>query len=460
MSELLAKKLRHFRLDGESLELLRTAGDLLKPELDAVLEAFYARAQADPETAAFFSGPEQMASARAAQKAHWTRLLSAEFDADYIASVDRIGRVHARIHLPMDAFMSFYSLATSDLIAAFLENTRSTFRPNSLKRVRAQVGVLTRAFALDIERISSITVQVLAEEQSTAFRYINTAIERMAEGDLTMVIPGPEESDFPVAFDPVRRSLNTATATLGKTLGLISNNTDQLAVIVDTVKTATQDLSNRTASQAASLEQTAAAIHELTENVSHSSRNTDSAKQVADHAASSAGEGTDSVAQASEAMSRIQTSSDKITQIIGMIDDISFQTNLLALNAGVEAARAGAAGRGFAVVAEEVRVLAGNASDAARQIKELVNASSQEVASGVDLIDRAQQTLSSIAQTFEQVAGLSNEIAGASHEQSTALNQINSAISQMDIVTQKNAAMVDETTSAANQMHQLYRCNH
>lgn len=447
-------KLKTYQLDGEHREMLIKAGELLLPELDTVLENFYARATSNPATAAFFDGADRMAFARSAQKKHWERILTAQFDAEYFASIERIGRTHARIKLPLEFYMSSYSQATSDLVSIFLKKSRMGFRGRSVDVIRSQIGVLVRAFSLDIERVVETTFMVLAEEQTCAFRHINTAIDKMAEGDLTHVIPSPETSDFPATFDPVRRKLNEATLKLGQTLAQVSATMDNLLGMISDVNSGTSDLSNRTASQAASLEETAAAIHELTENVQQSSDNTNRAKSVADDAARTAEAGAATVAEASEAMGRIQTSSDRITQIIGMIDDIAFQTNLLALNAGVEAARAGSAGRGFAVVAEEVRVLAGNASDAAKQIKDLVSASSSEVGSGVDLIQRAAGTLQTIVQNFDHVARLSTDIASASREQSTALSEVNAAIAQMDMVTQQNAAMVDETTTATERMRQ------
>ncbi|WP_425071291.1 methyl-accepting chemotaxis protein [Sagittula sp. S175] len=447
-------KLIAYHLNGKNQELLKKVGELLLPELDTVLEHFYERATADPVAASFFESKERMDYARSAQKRHWERILRAEYDQGYFDSVERIGRVHARIELPLATYMSAYTMATSELITIFLEKSRRGFISKNLATIREQVCILTRAFALDIERVVDITFRVQAEAQNIAFGHINTVIDKMAEGDLTQFIPSSKESDFPASFDPVRRKLNTAVDKLGQTLGRVSTTMDKLLMMIDGVGGSTNDLSNRTASQAASLEETAAAIHELTENVAQSSSNTNRAKTVAGDAARTAEEGASTVSEASEAMGRIQTSSDRITQIIGMIDDIAFQTNLLALNAGVEAARAGTAGRGFAVVAEEVRVLAGNASDAARQIKDLVTASSGEVASGVELIQKAAHTLETIVKNFDQVADLSNEIASASQEQSTALSEVNSAIAQMDIVTQQNAAMVDDTTQATEQMRQ------
>ncbi len=450
MTDDLTKKLAHFQLDSDNGILLREVGQLLESDLDGVLENFYARAMADPDTAAFFKGPDRITFARNAQKKHWMRLLAAEFNDEYHASVDRIGRTHARIDLPLDTYMSAYSLATSDLTAALIRRLPRRKR----SKLPAMLGVLTRAFALDIERVVETCFRIQAEEQSIAFAQLNVAIDKLADGDLTHVIPGPEVSDYPARFDAVRVKLNGATSSLRETMTTVTGTISNLVKIINEVSTAANDLSQRTANQAASLEETAAAVHELTANVASSAQNTSEANTVAASAAQTAMEGASTVEEASGAMSRIQTSSDQITRIIGLIDDIAFQTNLLALNAGVEAARAGSAGRGFAVVAEEVRVLAGNASDAARQISDLVSTSSREVTNGVDLIDTAARSLKAIVGSFEKVSGLSASIAAASGEQSTALSEVNSAISQMDTVTQQNAAMVEQTTAAASMMRQ------
>ncbi|MDD9730921.1 protoglobin domain-containing protein, partial [Mameliella sp. AT18] len=324
MTKDLQQKLSHFQLDGENAGLLREVGELLKPELDAVLTAFYKRAQANPDTAAFFDGPERMEYARNAQKKHWTRLLSGEFDAEYMASVDRIGRTHARIDLPLDTYMSAYSLATTDLVAALFKRIPRRKR----SRLAVMVGVLTRAFALDIERVVETTFRILAEEQTAAFGHIDTAIEKLAQGDLTHVIPGPDSSDYPKRFEDVRRKLNGATENLRETMTQVTGTMSNLVKIIEEVSAAADDLSERTANQAASLEETAAAVHELTENVASSAKNTQEANQVAATASQTALEGARTVEEASGAMTRIQTSSDQITRIIGLIDDIAFQTNL------------------------------------------------------------------------------------------------------------------------------------
>lgn len=263
MTKELEGKLAQFRLDGENTALLQEVGSLLTPALDDVLGAFYARVAADPTMTAFFAGPERMDHARRAQKAHWRRLLSAGFDAEYLASVDRIGRTHARIDLPLDIYMSANSLATSDLVTALI---RALPRRRQ-KRLAGMIGVLTPAFALDIERVVETFFRIQAEEQSAALAQLNLSIDKLAAGDLTHVIPGPEESDYPRRFDGVRQKLNGATASLREVMEQVTGSIGGLVKIIEEVSAAADDLSQRTANQAASLEETAAAVHELTENV-------------------------------------------------------------------------------------------------------------------------------------------------------------------------------------------------
>ncbi len=201
-----------------------------------------------------------------------------------------------------------------------------------------------------------------------------------------------------------------------------------------------QDLSKRTEQQAASLEETAAALDEITANVTTASKRTDEARNVAHEANVSAERSASVVSEAEQAMRRIEDSSEQISNIISVIDEIAFQTNLLALNAGVEAARAGEAGKGFAVVAQEVRELAQRAATAAKEIKGLIEKSSAEVGTGVRLVLETGQSLKSISDHVSRINQLMEAIATSAREQSTGLGEINTAVNQMDQSTQQNAA--------------------
>jgi len=232
----------------------------------------------------------------------------------------------------------------------------------------------------------------------------------------------------------------------------VLDSTNQIATGAGEISTAADDLSRRTEQQAASLEETAAALEEITATVKKTSANT---KEVTNNVATAklaADEGGRVVGTAITAMDSIAQSSKQITDIIGVIDEIAFQTNLLALNAGVEAARAGDAGRGFAVVASEVRSLAQRSSEAAKQIKALINTSSAQVGDGVKYVGESGEALKRIVEQVMQINAVINEMAQAAEQQATGIEEVNSAVAQMDQVTQQNAAMVEESTAASRNL--------
>jgi methyl-accepting chemotaxis protein len=202
--------------------------------------------------------------------------------------------------------------------------------------------------------------------------------------------------------------------------------------------------------KAASLEETAAALDQITATVRKTAENSNEARNTASAAKADTETSGAVVRETVTAMSGIEASSKQIGNIIGVIDEIAFQTNLLALNAGVKAARAGDAGRGFAVVATEVRALAQRSADAAKEIKALISASSQQVDTGVKLVDETGKALARIAEQVARLNGLVGDISSSAQEQATGLNQVNTAVNQMDQVTQQNAAMVEQATAASH----------
>ncbi|NVM75236.1 methyl-accepting chemotaxis protein-1 (serine sensor receptor) [Duganella sp. SG902] len=255
---------------------------------------------------------------------------------------------------------------------------------------------------------------------------------------------------------------------IGDLLGALKAMQDNLSNIVGQVRSGTEtihgasveiaagnlDLSGRTEEQASSLEQTAAAMVELTGTVKQNNENAAEACRLADDASSVAAKGGDAVAQMVQTMGEINDSSRKIVDIIGVIDGIAFQTNILALNAAVEAARAGEQGRGFAVVASEVRNLAQRSAAAAREIKELIGTSVGRVEEGSRLVGQAGATMEQVVASVRRVTAIIGEIAVASGEQREGIEQISTAISQMDSVTQQNAALVEEAAAAADALEQ------
>ena len=259
-------------------------------------------------------------------------------------------------------------------------------------------------------------------------------------------------SRFSEEFEPVRLDFNASLENLQATITSITENTLGVRSGVGEIAQASDDLSRRTEQQAASLEETAAALDEITATVKKTAVNANDARNLVSSAKADAERSREVVDKTVNAMNEIENFSKKIGNIIGVIDEIAFQTNLLALNAGVEAARAGDAGRGFAVVATEVRALAQRSADAAKEIKELISTSSQQVEIGVKLVGETGNVLVTIVEQVAKLNSLVTDIAASAKEQATGLGEVNSAVNQMDQVTQQNAAMVEEATAACHNL--------
>ena len=292
------------------------------------------------------------------------------------------------------------------------------------------------------------TRRAMEATQSAIVDRLTEALGALAEGRLTTRI----ETAFDGAHDRLRVDFNTALQSLDQTVVQVLDRAVNIKGETDNIAQAADELSRRTEQQAATLEQFAAALTEITESVASAAKGAAQADSVVAEARRNAEASGEVVREAVGAMSEIAASSDRISKIIGVIDDIAFQTNLLALNAGVEAARAGDAGRGFAVVASEVRALAQRSSDAAREINDLISASGSQVKKGVSLVDRTGDALKGIVESVREIAGLVANIATSAQEQSKGLSEINGAIAQLDQVTQQNAAMFEETTAATRML--------
>jgi methyl-accepting chemotaxis protein len=286
-------------------------------------------------------------------------------------------------------------------------------------------------------------------EQLRVVDELEKGLKRLAAGDLTRRIESPSEDPFPEAYETLRSNYNGVIDRVGGVLGRITTIAEGVRRGSHAITQASRDLSSRTESQAATLEESAAALNELTVSVDSTAESASGARTASEQNRSGAQSGAEVVGQAVEAMQGIEKSSEQITRIIGVIDDIAFQTNLLALNAGVEAARAGEAGRGFSVVASEVRLLAQRASDSAKEIKDLISESASQVETGSSLVNRAGESLAEILDRAQRAADLVAEIASAASEQANGLKEINTGINQLDHATQQNRAVSEETTASA-----------
>jgi methyl-accepting chemotaxis protein len=315
-------------------------------------------------------------------------------------------------------------------------------------------GRLLRIVLIATDRTEAKRLLDLAEAdrarlQSAQAGMVDTlrkSLETLAGGDLT----GRITEAFPDEYEQLRKDFNTAVDQLQQAMRGVIDNAGLIRGEASEISSAADDLSARTERQAATLEQTAAALDELTSSVKSAADGAAHSNTLVKTAWDNAEASGAVVREAVEAMGEIEASSQQISKITGVIDDIAFQTNLLALNAGVEAARAGEAGRGFAVVASEVRALAQRSSDAAREINALISASGGQVKRGVDLVDQAGAALKGIVDSVKEISRNVSEIAVSSREQSAGLAEINVAMNQLDQVTQQNAAMFEQTTAASH----------
>ncbi|HEV7277730.1 MAG TPA: methyl-accepting chemotaxis protein [Devosiaceae bacterium] len=274
-----------------------------------------------------------------------------------------------------------------------------------------------------------------------------TVLAALAEADLTQRVQG----DYQGAFGRLKGDTNAAADKFTEVVGQLQRTSAALRTATGELLAGANDLSERTTRQAAAIEETSAAMEQLATTIAANAQKADEAAKKTGAASEMADQGGRTMAEATAAMERITTSSGKISNIIGLIDDIAFQTNLLALNASVEAARAGEAGKGFAVVAVEVRRLAQSAAEASSDVKALIEQSANEVGSGTRLVEDAAGKLAAILQAVRENSELMNGISQATREQASGIAEVSSAIRQMDEMTQHNAALVEETNAAIEQ---------
>jgi methyl-accepting chemotaxis protein len=345
----------------------------------------------------------------------------------------------------------------------------TTLRIDSLKvvedRLAADLSALTARISSDSDRallLKSLMVLVvfllscglviaITRNMKRDIRGLNDTMNEIAAGDFCVVPAAFGRKD---EIGQIAGSIATMQERVRAAIGEVKTSADEVTSASAEISTSTTDLSQRTEEQAANLEETSASMEEISSTVKKNAENAQQANDCANAARAVADRGGQVAEKAVSAMAKIEESSRKIGDIIGVIDEIARQTNLLALNAAVEAARAGEAGRGFAVVASEVRSLAQRSAQAAADIKNLIVSSNTQVQDGVELVNQAGAALHEIVESIKAVTTVIADIAGAGLEQSTGIEQVNKALTQMDEVTQQNSALVEQNAATARLLAQ------
>jgi methyl-accepting chemotaxis protein len=411
------ERLKFVELDEATRARLRGLNDTLGPALKRGLDRFYAIIAQAPGLASFFARQGTRERARERQVQHWQFLFDGRFDKDYVAAVRRVGATHARIGLEPRWYMGGYALILETMIEEmFRDETgwRLGRRRKSGRERAKDVVALLKAALIDMDLSISLYLEELQDERDRLTAEQTAMMDRMRS-----IVEGVEASIT---------QFSTSTREISEASG---------------------DLSSRTEGQAQSLARSVSALDELSKGVRSVSERAARIATMMEGTGAAAEEGGRLAARMNTAMERIAQSSEQVRKTISVIDDIAFQTNLLALNAGVEAARAGEAGKGFAVVASEVRDLALRSTNAAREIKGLIQDSEGHVGAGMGQVKETAGALTQIAQSVQEVKLLVSEMSQDASAQTARITDISASIAEFEHLTQQNAAMSEETAAAS-----------
>ena len=395
----------------------------------------------------------------------WDKLRRGEFDSGQYRRIGKGGReiwIQASYNPIFDADGKPYKVVkyASDVTAQVNQTRQMQAAVAQTQDVikAANSGDLSRRIDTtgtsgDVLKMSE-AINSLLGTVSEMFSDVQEVIQSATEGDMT----GRVDADSKTGdLRKMSEAVNTLLASVSEIVTSVKGAAGEVLRGAEEISQGNLNLSQRTEQQSSSFEETASSMEEMTSTVKQNADNAGQANQLATAARDQAEKGGAVVGRAVTAMAKINDASKKISDIIGVIDEIAFQTNLLALNAAVEAARAGEQGRGFAVVATEVRSLAGRSATAAKEIKELIQDSVKKVEDGSTLVTQSGQTLDQIVISVKKVSDIIAEIAAASREQSAGIEQVNQAVMQMDEMTQQNAALVEQATAASQSMAEQAR---
>ena len=437
---------RYFEVDDKMNAALENVWQIIAPHMSAVLDDFYGAVKSNPDLSKFFRDETHMKHASEKQLEHWKKLFTGKFDAAYIESAERVGKVHYVIGLPNLYFMSMYTHATRAIIRLLSGGTGRFGRSKNVYLIEPAVS----AVMIDCEVVSDAFKRAENEDQTVAFEKMAAIIREIGQGRMSARIELP----YPERYEENRTAFNSMAEKLDAVFQSVSENASGVNAMTQEVSQMADDLSERAQGQAAAVEQSNAAVSELAQSLHENNEGFMRAIEASSKNRSGAESGLEAASRANEAMEKIKTGFEDITKITADIEVISFQTNLLALNASVEAARAGEAGKGFAVVASEVSSLAKRASELTDNIRAMITNSSEVVDKGAVLFEETQTTL---GQIMEAAASVSSEIESAveaARSQSMTINEVKKALDSIDQVTQTNAAIAARVADSCEGLSQ------
>jgi len=448
----LSPRLAFMEMDAAQRATLSGSSALIRSVIGKALDHFYKRVRATPETARFFSSPDHMRGAQSAQEKHWGHIVDGRFDAQYYQSVRRIGATHARIGLEPRWYIGGYALVLEQLLHETMARTPLWRRLLGALRPRAAAALpaaLVKAALLDMELSISIYIEEEQVAREKAVQTLDEALAALAEGDLTRQL-----SQMPATYASLERSYNHTLDKMRAMITAVAAGTQRINGTIHEIAQASDDLARRTQANAASLEETSAAVTQMDSRSRNTAQAARSTVIRADQAIATVDDGRSVAGQAVEAMHRVSDSAKGIDAVIEGLDKIAFQTRVLAMNAAVEAGRAGEAGRGFAVVADLVSALAMRAEEEAGRAREQLTHTQAEVVTAVEAVMKVDGALANISSDVGEVHALLGTMAQDNNAQAIAIGEVSTAIGTMDQGTQQNAAMVEETSAATRTLSQ------